>query len=64
MTSKEFTEAGQAFQLRITGKQWGWQPTLAHQIDRSLRTVIRYADGSSKIPEAVAQKVRLLTEQK
>ena len=64
MTSKKFKEAGQAFQLRITGKTWGWQSTIAHQVIRSVRTVRRYADGSSKIPESVAQKVRLLTEQK
>ncbi len=64
MTAEEFKEAGQAFQLRITGKTWGWQSTVAHQIIRSARTVRRYADGSSEIPEAVAQKMLQLSEQK
>jgi len=65
MTSKEFTEAGQAFQLRITGKTWGWQTTIAHQIGRSARTVNRYANGDSAIPEPVARLIgRLLNEQK
>ena len=49
MTSKEFTEAGQAFQLRITGKTWGWQTTIAHQIGRAARTVDRYADRESVV---------------
>ena len=64
MTSEEFKKAGQAFQLRITGKTWGWQYTIAHQIVRSVRTVRRYAAGKSKIPEPVAQRVRQLAEQK
>ena len=65
MTSEEFKEAGQAFQLRITGKTWGWQSTIAHQIGRSVRTVNRYANGNSEIPEPVARLIgRLLNEQK
>ena len=64
MTSEEFKKAGQAFQLRLTGKTHGWQTTIAHQIIRSTRTVRRYADGSSEIPEPVAQRVRQLAEQR
>ena len=65
MTPKEFTEAGQAFQLQITGKTWGWQSTVAHQIGRSVRTVNRYANGKTEIPEPVARLIgRLLNEQK
>ncbi len=64
MTSKEFTEAGQAFQLRLTGKTWGWQSTLAFKIEMSVRTVNRYANGKAEIPKRVALAVKLLTEQK
>ena len=60
MTSEEFKEAGQAFQLRITGKTWGWQSTIAHQISRSVRTVNRYANGQAVIPALVAEKMESL----
>ncbi len=57
MTAEEFIKAGEAFQERITGKIWGWQSTIAHQIGKSGRTVRRYAAGSSKIPDDVAKKM-------
>ena len=60
MKSDEFKEAGQAFQLRITGKTWGWQSTIAHQIGRSVRTVNRYANGQAMIPALVAEKMESL----
>ena len=63
MTAKEFTEAGQAFQLRITGKTRGWPGTIAHQIGKSLRTVRRYADGDVEIPALVAEKMESLTKE-
>ena len=57
MTAKEFKEAGEAFQERITGKTWGWPGTIAHQLGKSVRTVRRYADGDIKIPALVAEKM-------
>ena len=63
MTAKEFTEAGRAFQLRITGKTRGWPGTIAHQIGKSLRTVRRYADGDIEVPALVAEKMGSLIKE-
>ena len=60
MTAKEFKEAGEAFQERITGKTWGWPGTIAHQLGKSVRTVRRYVAGSSEIPDDVAATMRKL----
>ena len=57
MTAEEFKAAGEAFQLRITGKTRGWHETIAHQIGKSRRTVWRYADGDTEIPDDVAEKM-------
>ncbi len=63
MTCDEFKQAGQAFQLRITGKTRGWPGTIAHQIGKSVRTVHRYADGDTEIPALVAEKMQRLIEE-
>ena len=63
MTAKEFKTAGEAFQLRITGKTRGWPGTIAHQIGKSLRTVRRYADGDIEIPVLVAEKMNRLAQE-
>ena len=63
MASKEFKEAGQAFQERITGKTRGWPGTIAHQIGKSVRTVRRYADGDIEIPQLVVEKMERLARE-
>ena len=63
MTAEEFKEAGEAFQLRITGKTRGWPGTIAHQIGKSLRTVRRYGDGDIGIPALVAEKMERLAKE-
>ena len=62
MTAEEFKKAGEAFQLRITGKTRGWPGTIAHQLGKSLRTVRRYADGDVEIPALVAEKMEKLAK--
>ena len=56
MTSKEFIQQGQ----QIAGVKRGYQKILAEKIKIKVWSVKRYASGKRKVPEPIAELMRML----
>jgi len=60
MTSEEFIQQGQ----EIVGVKRDYQRPLAEKIKKKIWTVKRYASGARKVPDTVAELMRLLLDGK